>query len=127
MTKTPWPTPSSMNGEGKFSGDLTPLGVTMDASGVVDAATTSSSSKRSSYVVALMEAGARSFPSSMGAVCRRRFMAEATFGIEWLRRCGSTRQDPDYQVGIGEGKPRRWATTMSGGCRRPMTPTAAPT
>ena len=68
-----------MNSQGEFSGDLTPLGVTMDASGGWwDAGDYLKFVETTSYAVALMEVGARSFPASMGtASARRRFLGRS--------------------------------------------------
>ena len=57
-----------MRGNGGFAGDLTPLGVTVDASGGWwDAGDYLKFVETTSYAEALLEVGARSFPAQMGA------------------------------------------------------------
>jgi endoglucanase len=100
-----------MNSQGQFSGDLTPLGVTMDASGGWwDAGDYLKFVETTSYAVALMEVGARSFPASMGTGSPDAdFTAEAMFGIQWLEKMwNDSTKTFYYQVGIGEGN----ATTV---------------
>ena len=100
-----------MNSQGQFSGDLTPLGVTMDASGGWwDAGDYLKFVETTSYAVALMEVGARSFPASMGTgSAHADFVAEAMFGIQWLEKMwNDSTKTLYYQVGIGEGN----ATTV---------------
>jgi endoglucanase len=95
-----------MNSQGQFSGDLTPLGVTMDASGGWwDAGDYLKFVETTSYAVALMEVGARSFPASMGTGSPDAdFTAEAMFGIQWLEKMwNDSTKTLYYQVGIGEG------------------------
>ena len=58
----------AMKSSGAFSGDLTALGTTMDASGGWwDAGDYLKFVETTSYVVALMGVGVRSFPGQMGA------------------------------------------------------------
>jgi endoglucanase len=96
----------AMNAQGDFQGNLTPLGLTIDASGGWwDAGDYLKFVETTSYAVALLEVGARTFPASMGAGSSGSdFDAEARFGIEWLEKMWD---DPTrtlyYQVGIGEG------------------------
>ena len=100
-------TPSYNAGSGRFSGDLSPLGVTLDASGGwFDAGDYLKFVQTTSYTEDLLLAGVRDFPAQMGAGLRdvqlhrggevRRAVAAA--------RCGTTpRSTLYYQVGIGTG------------------------
>ena len=94
------------NPSGRFSGDLTPLGVTIDASGGWwDAGDYLKFLALESYTTSLMLSGVRDFPAQMGAsASTSNFTAEARFGTDWLLRMwdDSTRT-LYYQVGIGEG------------------------
>ncbi|HEY1332110.1 MAG TPA: glycoside hydrolase family 9 protein [Actinomycetota bacterium] len=95
-----------VNGDGNFKGDLTPLGVRIDASGGWwDAGDYPKFVVTTSYTVDLLLAGVRDFPSSLGSRSTGSdFTAEARFGVEWLLKMWD---DPTrtlyYQVGIGEG------------------------
>jgi endoglucanase len=96
----------SMNGNGGFAGDLTSLGVTMDASGGWwDAGDYLKFVETTSYAEALLEVGARSFPASMGAAAGSSdYLGEARFGIQWLLRMwNESTRTLYYQVGIGGG------------------------
>ncbi len=107
---TTYATPK-MNNQGQFAGDLTSLGVTMDASGGWwDAGDYLKFVETTSYAVALMEVGARSFPAWMGTGSPDAdFSAEAMFGIQWLEKMwNDSTKTLYYQVGIGEGN----ATTV---------------
>jgi endoglucanase len=86
---------------GSFSGDLTPLGITMDASGGWwDAGDYLKFVQTESFTVDLMLAGVRDFPTQMGAA----FNAEAKFGTSWLQNMwNDNTRTLYYQVGIGEG------------------------
>lgn len=94
------------NSSGSFKGDLTPLGVTIDASGGWwDAGDYLKFVQTTSYTVDLQLIGVRDFPAQMGAgSTSSNFTAEARFGADWLLRMWD---DPTrtlyYQVGIGEG------------------------
>jgi endoglucanase len=94
------------NSSGRFSGDLTPLGVTIDASGGWwDAGDYLKFLQTTSYTVAVLLTGVRDFPAQMGSgSSTSNFTAEARFGTDWLLRMWD---DPTrtlyYQVGIGEG------------------------
>jgi len=93
-------TPSA-NSSGSFSGDLSPLGVTVDASGGWwDAGDYLKFLETESYTVDLMLNGVRDFGSQLGTPMAN----EATFGTQWLLKMWD---DPSktlyYQVGIGEG------------------------
>jgi endoglucanase len=94
------------NSSGHFSGDLTPLGVQVDASGGWwDAGDYLKFLQIHSYTVGLLLTGVRDFPAQMGAGSpASNFTAEARFGSDWLQRTwdDSTRT-LYYQVGIGEG------------------------
>jgi endoglucanase len=93
-------------GSGHFSGDLSPLGVRVDASGGWwDAGDYLKSVQTMSYTVDVLLAGVRDFPAQMGAGAGGSdFTAEARFGTRWLLRMwdDSTRT-LYYQVGIGNG------------------------
>ena len=95
-----------VNGTGRFSGDLTPLGVRIDASGGwFDAGDYLKAVQTLSYTTHMLLAGVRDFPSRMGAgSATSDFTAEARFGVEWLLKMWD---DPTrtlyYQVGIGNG------------------------
>jgi endoglucanase len=98
-----------VNSSGRFSGDLTPLDVTVDASGGWwDAGDYLKFLEIHSYTVGMLLTGVRDFPAQMGAgSSSSNFTAEARFGADWLRRMwdDSTRT-LYYQVGIGEGNSR---------------------
>src|SRR5262252_7325772 len=94
------------NSAGQFKGDLTPLGVRVNAAGGWwDAGDYPKFVQTTSYTVDLLLAGVRDFPAQMGAgSAASNFTAEARFGADWLLRMWD---DPSrtlyYQVGIGEG------------------------
>ena len=91
---------------GRFKGDLTPLGVRVNAAGGWwDAGDYLKFVQTTSYTADLLLAGVRDFPDQMGAGSpASNFTAEARFGAQWLLRMwdDSTRT-LYYQVGIGEG------------------------
>ena len=95
-----------VNPSGRFSGDLTPLGTTVDASGGWwDAGDYIKGVQTLGYTTDLLLAGVRDFPAQMGAgSATSNFTAEAKFGTDWLLRMWD---DPTrtfyYQVGIGTG------------------------
>jgi endoglucanase len=94
------------NNNGGFSGDLSPLGVTTDASGGWwDAGDYLKFVETTSYAVALLAVGARTFPHQMGADAGTSdFLDEVQFGIEWLEKMwNDSSRTLYYQVGIGEG------------------------
>src|SRR6266581_2122408 len=94
------------NSSGHFKGDLTPLGVTIDASGGWwDAGDYLKFVQTTSYTVDLMLAGVRDFPNQMGAgSASSNFSAEAKFGLDWLLKMwNDSTQTFYYQVGIGNG------------------------
>jgi endoglucanase len=94
------------NSSGRFSGDLTPLGIRVDASGGWwDAGDYIKGVETLGYATDLLLAGARDFPAQMGTgSAGSNFTAEAKFGTDWLLRMWD---DPArtfyYQVGIGTG------------------------
>jgi len=94
------------NAAGAFSGDLSSLGVTIDASGGWwDAGDYLKFVQTTSYTVDLLLMGVRDFPSQMGlGSASSNFADEAKFGAKWLLKMwdDSTRT-LYYQVGIGEG------------------------
>jgi endoglucanase len=88
------------NSSGHFSGDLTPLGTRIDASGGWwDAGDYIKGVETLGYATALLLHGVRELPAQMAS-----FTAEAKFGTDWLLRMwdDSTRTFY-YQVGIGTG------------------------
>ena len=94
------------NQTGHFKGDLTPLGLRIDASGGWwDAGDYLKFVQTSSYTEDLLLAGVRDMPAQMGSTSTTsNFTAEAKFGIQWLLKMWD---DPTgtlyYQVGIGTG------------------------
>ncbi len=94
------------NSSGHFKGDLTPLGITVNAAGGWwDAGDYLKFVQTTSYTVDLLLTGVRDFSGQMGAgSSSANFTAEAKFGADWLLRMWD---DPTatlyYQVGIGEG------------------------
>jgi endoglucanase len=93
------------NSSGRFSGDLSPLGQTVDASGGWwDAGDYLKFVQTESYTDGVLLSGVRDFPTQMGAGGGADFTAEARFGADFLLRMwdDSTRT-LYYQVGIGSG------------------------
>ena len=115
-------TPAYNAGSGRFSGDLSPLGVRIDASGGWwDAGDYLKFVQTASYTDALLLAGVRDFPTQMASGSSN-YTAEAKFGTDWLMKMwDDTTQTLYYQVGIGTGTRRRSVTTTSGGSPRPTT------
>jgi endoglucanase len=105
QTAMTYQTPN-VNSSGRFSGDLTPLGTTIDASGGWwDAGDYIKGVQTLGYATAMLLTGVRDFPAQMGAgSAGSNFTAEAKFGTDWLLRMwdDSTRTFY-YQVGIGTG------------------------
>jgi endoglucanase len=105
MTAMTYLTPNA-NSSGRFSGDLTPLGVRIDASGGwFDAGDYLKFLHGAGYTAELLMVGVRDFPNQMGAGAgSRNFTAEVRHVTEWLLRMWD---DPSrtlyYQVGIGTG------------------------
>ena len=98
-------TTPSVNRNGGFRGDLSPLGVTIDASGGWwDAGDYLKFLHATTYADSLLLTGVRDFPAQMGAGGAADFTAEAKFGADWILRMWD---DPSrtlyYQVGIGGG------------------------
>src|SRR4029453_13470019 len=76
------------NSSGRFSGDLTPLGVRIDASGSWwDAGDYIKGVQTLGYTTHMLLAGVRDFPAFLGAGSATSNMtAEARFGLDWLLR-----------------------------------------
>jgi endoglucanase len=94
------------NSSGRFSGDLSPLGVRVDASGAWwDAGDYIKGVQTESYTVDMLLAGVRDFPAYLGAGSATSNMtAEARFGTDWLLRMwDDSTSTLYYQVGIGTG------------------------
>ena len=114
----------AMNGNGSFRGDLTSLDTTIDAAGGWwDAGDYLKFVETTSYVVALMGVGVRSFPDQMGADAGDSdFLSEFQFGLQWLEQMwNDSTKTLYYQVGIGEGNARTVATMTSGASPRRTT------
>ena len=96
----------NVNKNGRFSGDLSPIGAQVDASGGWwDAGDYLKFVQTESYTVALMLVGVRDFPNQMGAgSSSSNFSAEARFGTDWLQKMwDDSTKTFYYQVGIGNG------------------------
>jgi endoglucanase len=96
----------NMNSSGRFSGDLTPLNIRIDASGGWwDAGDYLKFVETTSYTVAMMEVGVRDFPTQLGASSTSaNFTAEVQFGLSFLLRMwDDSTKTLYYQVGIGNG------------------------
>jgi endoglucanase len=96
----------AVNSNGDFKGDLTPLGVTIDAAGGWwDAGDYLKFTETISYVVGMMETDVRDFPNQLGSGSpTSNYTAEAAFGIDWLEHMWNDSTKTLYlQVGIGEG------------------------
>jgi hypothetical protein len=109
-------TPNYNAGSGRFSGDLTPTGATIDASGGWwDAGDYLKFVQTSSYTVALMAIGARDFPNQMGpGSSTANFTAETKFGLDWLQAMwDDVSKTFYYQVGIGNGNSAPKGASMS--------------
>ena len=76
------------NQTGHFKGDLTPLGLRIDASGGWwDAGDYLKFVQTASYTTAVLLTGVRDFPAEMGSASpTSNFTAEARFGTDWLLR-----------------------------------------
>jgi endoglucanase len=95
-----------VNGNGNFNGDLTPLGVTVNAAGGWwDAGDYLKFTETTSYVVAMIETDVRDFPNQLGSgSSTANFSAEAAFGLDWLEHMWNDSTRTLYlQVGIGAG------------------------
>lgn len=96
----------NVNSSGRFSGDLSPLGVRVDGSGAWwDAGDYLKFVQTISYTVDMMQLGVRDLSTQMGAgSTTANFTAEAKFGLDWLQHMwDDTTQTLYYQVGIGTG------------------------
>jgi endoglucanase len=96
----------NMNSNGRFSGDLTSLGISIDASGGWwDAGDYLKFVETTSYTVAMMGVGVRDFPSQLGSGSTTSdFTAETKFGLTFLSHMwNDSTQTLYYQVGIGNG------------------------
>jgi endoglucanase len=96
----------NMNSSGRFSGDLSPLGVTIDASGGWwGAGDYLKFFETTSYTVAMMQVGVRDFaPELVSGSTSANFTAEAKFGLTFLSHMwDDNTQTLYYQVGIGNG------------------------
>lgn len=99
-------TPSYNAGSGRFSGDLTSLGIRVNASGGWwDAGDYLKFVVTTSYTVDLMEIGVRDFPAQLGAnSAQSNFTTEAKFGTDFLQEMWDDNSKTlYYQVGIGAG------------------------
>ena len=112
-----------VDGDGKFKGDLTPLGMRIDASGGWwDAGDYLKFVQTTGYTVAVLLTGVRDFPAQMGRAPADPRAGSASAGS---CACGTTaRARSTTRSGSARATTRSWATTTSGGCRRPTTPTA---
>jgi endoglucanase len=96
----------NVNSSGRFSGDLTATGATIDAAGGWwDAGDYLKFVQTESYTVDLLLIGIRDFPNQMGTGSpASNFTAEAKFGLDWLLHMwDDNSQTLYYQVGIGNG------------------------
>jgi endoglucanase len=94
------------NSSGRFSGDLQPLGIRIDASGGWwDAGDYIKGVETLGYTTAMLLHGVRELPAQMGAgSSKSNFTAEAKFGTDWLLRMWDEASGTFYyQVGIGSG------------------------
>jgi endoglucanase len=98
--------PPHVNASGRFSGDLSPLGIQVDASGGWwDAGDYIKGVQTLSYTTDMLLVGVRDFPAQMGAgSITSNFTAEARFGTDWLLRMwNDVTKTLYFQVGIGTG------------------------
>jgi endoglucanase len=96
----------TVDSNGNFKGDLTSLGVPIDAAGAWwDAGDYLKFTETISYVVGMMETEVRDFPGQLGAgSATANYTAEAAFGLTWLEHMWNDATSTLYlQVGIGEG------------------------
>jgi endoglucanase len=99
-------TPNYNAGSGRFSGDLSPLGVRINASGGWwDAGDYLKFVETTSYTVDMMQLGVRDFPNQLGAgSSSANFTAEVKFGLDFLQNMwNDSTSTLYYQVGIGAG------------------------
>src|SRR5262245_46359519 len=98
--------PPHVNSAGRFPGDLTPLGTTIDGSGGWwDAGDYIKGIQTLSYTTDMLLLGVRDFPALMGSgSATSDFTAEARFGADFLRRMwDDVSRTLYFQVGIGTG------------------------
>lgn len=96
----------NMNSNGRFSGDLTPLNIHIDASGGWwDAGDYLKFVETTSYTVVMQQLGVRDFPNQLGTgSTTSNFTAEAKFGLTFLQHMwDDSTKTLYYQVGIGRG------------------------
>jgi endoglucanase len=96
----------NVNSSGRFSGDLTPLGITVDArGGWFDAGDYLKLLHGAAYTAEVLMVGVRDFPGQMGAGAgARNFTAEARHIADCLSRMwDDSSRTLYYQVGIGTG------------------------
>jgi hypothetical protein len=110
-------------------GSLSPTGSTINAEGGWwDAGDYLKFVQTHSYVVALMLIGIRDFPNQMGGGTTSNYSNEAQFGLNWLQQMWNDSTQTLYSrsgsAQISRSSTTR-AITISGGCRRPMTHSAA--
>lgn len=99
-------TPSYNAGSGRFSGDLSSLGISINASGGWwDAGDYLKFVETTSYAVDMMQLGVRDFPNQLGpGSTSANFTAEVKFGLDFLQNMwNDSTQTLYYQVGIGAG------------------------
>lgn len=99
-------TPSYNAGSGRFSGDLSSLGISINASGGWwDAGDYLKFVETTSYTVDMMQLGVRDFPNQLGSgSTAANFTAEVKFGLDFLQNMwNDSTQTLYYQVGIGAG------------------------
>jgi endoglucanase len=99
-------TPRYNAGSGRFSGDLSPLVISVNASGGWwDAGDYLKFVQTTSYTEDILLSGVRDFPNQLGTGAgASNFTAEARFGIDWLMRMwDDSARTLYYQVGIGNG------------------------
>jgi endoglucanase len=95
-----------VNSNGNFQGDLTALGISINASGGWwDAGDYLKFTETISYVVGMMETDIRDFPDQLGqGSANADYTAEAQFGLNFLDQMWNDSTKTLYlQVGIGEG------------------------
>jgi endoglucanase len=99
-------TPRYNAGSGRFSGDLSPLVISVNASGGWwDAGDYLKFVQTTSDTEDILLSGVRDFPNQLGTGAgASNFTAEARFGIDWLMRMwDDSARTLYYQVGIGNG------------------------
>ena len=110
---------------GRFSGDLSSLGVKVDASGGWwDAGDYLKFVETTSYTVDMMQLGVRDFTNQLGTgSTTANFTTEAKFGLDLLQNMWNDSTRPCITRWVsGRVMPKRLAITTSGACRKSMTP-----